>query len=334
MNGEQEITLKGGHSPRAIEEASAWLALLHGPSRTRPLEEGFRRWIEADCQHEAAFGAVTAMWDATEGLARKALPLPSRERREARPAGARPVRLRVAMVAAGVALIAVVTAVWVIRPGQITTETGEQRMVTLDDGTRVYLNTDTRVRIAYSNERRGVVLESGEALFDVARRGPQWPFVVTAGARQVTALGTSFIVRQDTDALTITLIDGKVSVSAMGSTNSDARVLDPGQRLTFTVHGRPTLDHPAVDQLTAWRQGRVEFDDTPLAAAAAEMNRYSNTKLRIEQNETGAIAIKGAFRAGDALSFAQSIAATCQLEVLEKPHEIVLAGLPSAHCKE
>jgi transmembrane sensor len=347
MSGEKEVTLKDGYSLRAVEEASAWLALLHGSRRTRTLEEGFRRWIEASPRHEAAFDAVTAMWDTTQGLPRRPVPPPSRGTYAGGAGDARASRGHLgggragrggfggfgAVAAMSVAILGIVILLHLLRSGAIATGIGEQRMLTLEDGTRVYLNTNSRVRVAYSNERRGVILESGEALFDVARHGPQWPFVVTAGTRQVTALGTSFVVREERDALSITLLEGNVSVSSSGPASEDARVLTPGQRLTFVRQRTPTLDRPAVEQVTAWRQGRIELDDTPLAAAVAEMNRYSTTPLRIERAEAAAIPIKGAFRAGDAESFAQSVAATCHLKIVPGPHEILLAGLPSANCQ-
>src|ERR1700724_1682824 len=74
-----------------------------------------------------------------------------------------------------------------------TTGIGEQRIVRLDDGTRLSLNSGTRVRIAYDDSERRVELESGEAYFEVAHN-PARPFIVTAANHRVTALGTVFVV--------------------------------------------------------------------------------------------------------------------------------------------
>lgn len=338
--------MKERYSVEAVEEASAWLALLHGPRRTRTLEEGFRRWIDASPQHERAFDAVTAMWDASAGLSAGPIPPPVRvggtgdvhyQALTTTPMGSRRPA-HTAFIGLGIVAMSIAFAatalLFYLHSRSIATGIGEQRMLTLDDGTRVYLNTNTRMHIAYSKERRGVVLDSGEALFEVARRGPQWPFVVTAGFRQVTALGTSFAVREDPDAVAITLIEGNVSVSSSGAATDESRILNPGQRLTFAKQRPPELDRPAVEEVTAWRQGRVELNDTPLSTAAAEMNRYSTTQLRVESDAASAIPIKGAFRAGDVESFAQSIASTCHLGIVSTPHEILLTGLPSANCQD
>jgi transmembrane sensor len=88
---------------------------------------------------------------------------------------------------------------------------GEQRLVRLDDGTRLSLNSGTRVRIAYDDSARRVELERGEAYFEVAHN-PARPFIVTAGNHQVTALGTVFVVRYETAQTAVTLLEGRVAV--------------------------------------------------------------------------------------------------------------------------
>ncbi|MEJ1962448.1 MAG: FecR domain-containing protein [Gammaproteobacteria bacterium] len=91
-------------------------------------------------------------------------------------------------MAATLALIALGTFFY-LRDAGIGTDVGEQRTLTLADGTRIYLNTDTRVVVRYDEHVRRVELKSGEALFEVAHR-PDQPFVVVAGDRTITALGT------------------------------------------------------------------------------------------------------------------------------------------------
>ena len=163
-------------------------------------------------------------------------------------------------------------------------------MLTLNDGTRVYLNTATRIVIHYDRFTRRVELETGEALFDVAKATDR-PFIVSAGDRQVTALGTSFLVRRDDQRLAVTLVEGRVRVNQKFT-------LTPGERLTLTPGGAARLGEPPLDKATAWRRGQVVLDDTPLAVAVAEMNRYSPIQLEIEQPEAGSLLISGLFQAG------------------------------------
>jgi transmembrane sensor len=88
----------------------------------------------------------------------------------------------------------------------------------------------------------------------------------------------------------------------------------------------PRRDRPELEKVLAWQRGQVAFDDVPLADAIAEMNRYSTTRLVVEQPEAAAIRVGGVFRAGDAASFAQAIAATYRLAIREGDDTITLAS--------
>src|ERR1700735_5441987 len=148
-------------------------------------------------------------------------------------------------MAAAAALLAIVGMIlWLAPAPDLTTEVGEQRLVTLTDGTHVFLNTATRIAVNFDAHARWVELKSGEALFDVAKK-PSWPFIVQAGDRQIKALGTSFVVRRDPTQTAVTLVEGTVSVTtpasapairdsrADASPSARAFTLKPGQRLTF-----------------------------------------------------------------------------------------------------
>jgi len=114
----------------------------------------------------------------------------------------------------------------------------------------------------------------------------------------------------------------------MGSGAAPDVTLTPGQRLTFADHDRPTLDRPELDRVTAWQRGRVILDHTPLVNAVAEMNRYSEVALKIEDPEAGRAEVTGIFRVGDSENFAQAVAETYHLQVADRAGQIVLSGLP------
>jgi transmembrane sensor len=232
-------------------------------------------------------------------------------------------------VASCVMLLVIGSVIWLQYRGMISTAVGEQRHVVLEDGTRVFLNTDTRIVVKFEERARRVELRRGEALFNVAKRSA-WPFIVVAGDRQVRALGTSFVVRKDVQQLEVTLVEGSVLVApATVRGDSGEFKLTPGQRLTFGNHASPRLDTPSVERITAWRRGQVILEDTPLQAAVAEMNRYNETKLVVPQPEIAALPINGLFQAGDSSQFANAVAQAYGLTVIERGNEIVLSGEPA-----
>jgi transmembrane sensor len=299
--------------PERLAEAGVWIARLHGDERDRDLEEAVRQWLQANPLNARAFELATEVWDDAANL-RRLMPLGVNN----------PVRrthFPVALAATIAMALAVLTMLALyLYPDGVTTAVGEQRMLTLSDGTRVYLNTATHIVVHYDRHSRRVELETGEALFDVAKATDR-PFMVTAGDRQVTALGTSFVVRRDDQRLAVTLVEGKVTVN-------QTFTLTPGERLTLTPGEAARFDMPSLEKATAWRRGQVILDDTPLAAAVAEMNRYSPIKLVIEQHEADSLLISGLFQAGDSASFARAVAATYGLAAVNKGDRIVLAGVP------
>jgi transmembrane sensor len=200
----------GAGVPSAADcaQAAAWIARLHGEGRTAQLEAGFQRWLGASPEHRTAFEMANDIWTATERCPKSAARSLAMRPRRARLVALRRVPLALAATAS---LLLVATALYFRDPG-LSTAVGEQRTVTLEDGTRVTMNTATHVHVEYDRDVRRIILDRGEALFEVSKR-PKWPFMVVAGAQQVRALGTEFLVRRDERQLAITLLEGKVTVS-------------------------------------------------------------------------------------------------------------------------
>lgn len=333
-------------SAAACAEAAAWIARLHGEDRTASVEAGFKRWLAASPEHHAAFEMANEIWVGTEQMPKPSTPAFVRWPK----AGLVITWPRALVTAAAIAAVAVGIGVY-SRDSSLTTRIGEQRNLSLEDGTRISLNTASRIHVRYDRTARRVELNQGEAYFEVAKH-PDWPFIVTAGGKQVVARGTAFLVRRDEDSLAVTLVEGKVTVAPAGesvtstpaSSGSAAGssvpeqpgsggatadiTLAPGQRLTFADHEKPKLDHPELDRVTAWQHGQVILDHTPLADAVAEMNRYSDVALKIEESEAGRAEVTGIFRVGDSESFAQAVAETYHLSVADRGGLIVLSGVP------
>lgn len=320
-------------SPEVRREAAVWIARIHSPDRAPPVETGLRRWLAESAEHRRAFELANELWEVASRIPDGALPRLMRWKRVAPASSARFPRAA-AFGAAAAVLIALGAAVFFWRDPVLTTNIGEQRTVTLEDGTRVSLNTATQLVVQYDDRRRSVQLKSGEALFDVSR-DPNRPFVVTAGGRSIEVLGTSFIVRRDPTQTAVTLVEGKIAVTptrpvSAAPVSSDRVILSPGERATFPTNApAPTLDRPTLEKLTAWQRGLVALDRTPLSDAVAEMNRYSAAELVIDSPEAAQARISGVFRAGESLSFAQAIARTYRLAVSEQPGRIVISGTPS-----
>lgn len=314
-------------SERVCAEAAAWAVRLHGSARDRTLESGWRAWVAESPEHASAWELASDIWntshDITGALAQPPVPV----RRE-------PLTRRIAqaIVAAGVCVILLGVWGWQFwSRSSFTTKVGEQRTVSLRDGTRVELNTNTHLVMQYDKHVRRVILRSGEAYFAVAHE--QRPFVVMAGSRKIIALGTSFMVHRDdqTDApLTVTLIEGRVAVAKVEAGDAlaskplpDVTILNSGQRLKVRRDASAAIDSPAMDRATGWRRGQVIFDHTALSEAATDLNRYSTLRLSVALS-AAQIPIGGIFRVGDSESFARAVADSYDLRLVRSGNELLL----------
>lgn len=327
-------------------EASAWIAKLHGPERSAELEDDFRSWLGASPENARAFEHMTEIWESIPQVSTAMPRLAVRESFDV------PKRRWHLSLAAACVLAVAVGAVWfAMLDGRYSTGIGEQRIVNLDDGSRIHLNSATTIDVDIGPRARHLRLERGEAFFDVAK-DPTRPFIVGVGERVVTALGTSFVVRFDPKRLAVTLVEGRVAVSKDGddaaavslksaissksddpsapSAEHDARdagdvlILEPGERVTFAAGGSARIDVPAADATAAWRRGEVVLNDTPLSDAVVEMNRYQRQQIVLEGDAVGQLPISGIYRAGDNEDFANAVAVVYDLEVIRAGREIHL----------
>lgn len=340
-------------TPEIAAEAAMWVARLHGPSRSREMELQCLRWQEQSEAHRHAFERSTDVWMEVPSAALASGYVPGDADRLSSGdkwggGGTSRTRRGLMLMAAGAA-VAVVAGALVWRAsdeaGVYRTAVGESQTVVLADGTRLSLNTDTRVRVEYSGALRAVSIGSGEAAFEVAK-DPARPFVVRAAGSEVVALGTVFSVRLlpqgpgGAAQLAVTLVEGRVAVraavdAAAGSVVPDRTLeMKAGERVRLvkgsaSASAVPQLDRPRMEQVLAWQRNEAVFDKTTLAEAVAEMNRYSRTPLVLTSGLTQADwQVSGQFRTGDNLAFARAIATLHGLAVREHEGRLELSRGP------
>jgi transmembrane sensor len=304
-------------------EAAAWIARLRDEQRGPHLEAQFRGWLGENEEHRRAFARMTQVWEQA-GKIRMRAPDGISAARKGRSSRFN----RWAPSLAATLILVAVGAVYYWRDGALETGVGQRQIRLLRDGTRVVLNTDTRIEVNYDQHLRRVRLIRGEAWFNVSKH-PTWPFVVSVGDQEVRALGTSFIVRRDAQDLSVTLVDGQVSVTP-SARNEDApsqapQILAPGQRLVISRHHELAVDRPELNRVTAWERGQVEFAETPLEDAVTEMNRYTTTHITVPDAEVAQLRIGGVFHAGDSDEFIKVVTAAFGLRADRNGGDVVLS---------
>lgn len=177
---------------------------------------------------------------------------------------------------------------------------GGLRDVPLSDGSHATLSSDSQMAVRLTRGHRNIDLQRGEAFFEVAK-DPGRPFEVDAGARRVVAVGTRFSVRRSGPDLRVVVTEGTVRLeSAPGSHGQPqpTTLLPAGSIAIATPDGVVVRTGTVADaeRLVDWRSGFLAFQDTSLADAAAEFNRYNTRKIVIGDATVGALRVGGHFR--------------------------------------
>lgn len=320
------------------EEAIAWLVGFCEEEIDADGRERFERWLKASPENVRAYLQIAALWEAAsesrnshsreidELVRRAAAETNVLELRPTAPydAAARPavsVRAsarRAGLVAASLAAAAVLAAIGLwwrqSRPTVYATTIGEERTLTLPDSSTVVLDARSRIQVRFTKSARLVRLVRGQALFRVIHNASR-PFVVTTEDATIRDVGTQFDIRYDGAATVVTVLEGRVAAS---TSSDDSAVIPGGARDVLVSAGqqvrlerhlmlRPVSVNPVV--ATAWVQGKLVFNDTPLSEVIAAFNRYNLRPLIVEDPQLLALHVSGTF---DTTNSAQVVEFLCQ----------------------
>lgn len=283
------------------ERAARWLIRREEPEWSAEDQAALDAWLAESMAHKAAFWRLEYGWRKADRLAALRLGLPE----SARTALSRWRWIAPGLAAAASVLLALFFLVDVRGTDQIestaherfSTTVGGYHRVLLKDGSQAELNTATDLRVAISSSRREVWLDRGEAYFHVVHDAAR-PFVVHAGARTVTVLGTKFSVRLDPDRSVFGVVEGRVRIDEVsGNVRLQSTVITQGEMAI--AQGGSTDVLAAADRLSgglSWRQGLITLDHTTVAEAVAEFNRYNDRKIVVSDPEDLHVRIGGTFQ--------------------------------------
>jgi transmembrane sensor len=284
-----------------FDAAAGWWVRLDAGALSASELKAFRAWLASDPRNEAAFEEACDLWGdwerAPKALARACVEAarPAPRRRWTRPAAA--------LAALGLALLLLHEPVSLWLRADARTATGELRTVTLPDGSRAHLCAGSALALHYDGDRRRVALLAGEALFEV-EPDPSRPFVVEAAGGEIFARGTAFDISTSDARTEVTVTEHAVDVTGAG-----ASVRVEAGRQTAYGPGLPALDSYAVDpdKVTAWRRGRLYFNDKPLGEVIAALARYHRGYVMLAGAALRDRRVTGVFRTDQPLEALRAI---------------------------
>ncbi len=303
------------------DQALAWFARLQDSKANQHDRAEFADWLAASPANQAAYDKVAQLWQSPAlnvALSQyAAIPLPQRQQR------LRPQRW------AAAACIALTSGWLLLSSGLIErwqadalTSTGEQRRIVLSDGSAVTLNTDTALAFNTVGERRGVKILSGEAYFEVQPDKTR-PFIVETDQGTVRVVGTRFSVKTGD----ITQIDVESGIVVCAGQQGDSRQLTAGQHTSITGQGVATVTDIDAGRAFAWLNGRLIFQDQPLAEVIAELDRYHPGAIVITDAKLAQIRVTGNYKLESTAAIVRALADITGARVINlSPYLTVLKG--------
>jgi transmembrane sensor len=310
-------TAMAERDPDVLREASEWFARFDGDDITAEDRRRFHAWQQRSPKHGQAFQQIVDLWHAPDFSSALSSPKPA----SSIPAPARPLPRRLAWISGAVAAtLSAITLLWflsgdllIILQSDYRTTTGQQRTVHLPDHSSMTLNTDTAVAVNLAGGTRHIHLLKGEALFRVSR-DPDRPFTVEHQGNVVRVLGTEFVVREQQQTITVTVVRGSVEVSRANATAS-AALLTAGQQISAGPDGLGTPRHVDPADLTAWTARRLTVINAPLSDVIEEIQRYHPGVVWIWNPAIGRIRVTGIYDLSDTMETLKVLADTLPIRM-------------------
>lgn len=305
------------------DAAAWWFARVHSGNFTTAEQRMFRQWRQADSRHEQEYRALDEVWQATQMI-------PADELRSllSAPARSAPLMARRRLLITGGAICSTVmaggvvaAAWWPTTPEQQTryaTGRGELRSASLADGSRIQINTDTVAVVEYFKQRRTVQLMSGEIMLQTLADSAR-PFIVATAIGQISADAASFNVRNDDAQVRLAVESGSAEISTGPWWRRQRAIVAAG---TSTSMRAGTLTAPTridVGAATAWRYGKLVFNDQPLDHIVREMSRYLPQPIRITDSRLNHLRMAGVFNLKDSAAFLTALRRIAPITVTQRP---------------
>jgi transmembrane sensor len=360
-------------------EASDWLIEFRSGDIDAAGRKEFYDWLRTSPEHMRAYLELAAIWNEGAALDEQRVfddtalmaaiaeqdnitSFPSRVTDSARGEpgheglGLPKMRVRAAAIAASLLIAASGTWYWHIHVRDTYgTTVGEQRTLTLDDGSTIELDSGSRIRVAYGERERQVELLDGQALFHVTHDLTR-PFIVHTQSANIRAIGTQFDVYKKNRGTTVTVVEGRVAVMptsnpvslqeerqapaqpgedssrhmtlerTLGTGREDGFFLAAGEQAAIDAQGTVArTTKPNIAAATAWTQQQLVFKGTSLHEVVDEFNRYNQPRLVVSDPQLAELKITGIFSSTNPAPLIRFLEARPDIVVTRAGDEILVS---------
>ncbi|MFJ4609009.1 FecR domain-containing protein [Pseudomonas atacamensis] len=274
---------------QVFETAASWYVQFQSQPPSPAEQKAWQLWIDSDPAHLAA-------WNQMEQLQRHLGTLPQDLKRRALNSGQQRRQVLKLLLAAGTGFVG-----WNVQRhtslgnvwADYKTAVGQRRTISLADGSRIQLNTDSAIDVSFDAAQRLIQLRAGEILVQTGKLGDQRPFYVQTRDGRIQALGTRFSVHQMPNSTRVGVMEDRVSVQPAQASTA-ALILNAGEGADFDSR-HIGLRHPFQASEVAWINGQLIVLDARLGDVIAELGRYRSGVLHCDCRARD-LRVSGTFR--------------------------------------
>lgn len=326
----------------ADDEASEWLVKLDADDVSPDDQAEFQQWLTGGPHRQRAFDRLNRDWQMLDELSALRGPDGSaidpdrtqawlREEYPNKQARRRWLPVYGAAAAAAAVLLAVLIPSSLPTTDHMQTyqtAVGQRSTYALPDGSTMELNTDSVIKVEFSEGQRRIRLARGEAYFDVAHDTDR-PFIVVSEDTSVRAVGTAFTVRQRAGVTEVTVTEGRVRVTPTAvATNNRHKpfTIGPGSHAEVGAASVTSvkLQPGVIDRDLAWRKGMLAFKGESLEEVIGEVGRYTDKQIRFADDDIRDLEVGGYFQVDDVDSVLDMVAASFSIKVEYIENDIIL----------
>ena len=311
----------------AERQAIEWQAILSSDLVNEHQRHEFAEWLNESTDNQNAWQAINQFWTGLDKLTwadiNNKQRCPTLTLKPSLAVKQRPTyyKIGLAMAASVLLLVANIRQQLDFYLADYHCNAGQQQQISLADGSKILLNTESALSVNFSEHQRLITLHQGEGYFKVAADSSR-PFVVKTDAGQVQALGTAFDVKQQQQEVSVTVFEHAVKITTTSGEQKD-KLLE-SEQIIFTRDGFKALNHANLQRAAAWHQQIMVFQDKPLAEVVAELDRYRPGKIMIIGDAVKKLPITGVFGIADSDIALQTLQQSLPVKITKFTNNLII----------
>lgn len=296
------------------EQAALWFTRNHSQQLTAEQAKQFQLWLAASPEHAKAYEAIAGIWREFDTIPRPTSIADKPKKgvffRLWRPLG----NTLAAFFIAAVLFLPYSHLPSMLLNNMTLVANEAPKEVILSDGSSLFLNRQTRIRVAYETEIRQIYLDSGSAYFKV-KSNPYRPFVILADERRIQVIGTEFEVDKEHQQIAVSVNKGIVSLQT-GKQQQAIYLFAGDNAVSLTANSPAKVNKIAPLDIARWRFGELSFTDKPLFEVLAELKTYSPINVELSPATLAQSKISGRINLRQPDQFFQALPSLLPVQVV------------------